>query len=167
MAAPADAHEQVLVLRAEHRALRRALGPTPWVALEALVGRALEIDGLLVAEVSVRSLAAELGVAKDTAARALAALRAEGVIVVHQSRTALGRFGTASYAIATGEDVFAIALSVAKGRVRLPCPDTALSTGGCTSATLAPRGGLIPMMTTSARATHSHFYRQVPAGRWV
>jgi predicted ArsR family transcriptional regulator len=65
-----------------------------------LVARSHRSDSGIVADVSVRALAAELGVAKDTAARALATLRAKGVIALHQSRTPLGRYAAGSYMIA-------------------------------------------------------------------
>jgi hypothetical protein len=78
----------------------------PWAALEVLACRARTVDGELVAEIGVRALAAELGVAKDTAARALVVLRAHGVLVVDQRRTALGKFGPASYTIVAGSRVF-------------------------------------------------------------
>jgi hypothetical protein len=103
-----DAFERPVVLAPEGRALRRVLGPTPWVALEVLAAQSHHADGCVVADISVRGLAAELGVAKDTAARALATLRAKGVIAPRQSRTPLGRYATGSYVIAK-TDLFAIA----------------------------------------------------------
>ena len=50
-----------------------------------------------VAAVSVRSLAASLGVAKDTVHRATTRLRDLGVIEPHQVRTAAGSFSIGGY----------------------------------------------------------------------
>ena len=79
--------------------LRRALGPTAWVVLEVLVERSEELAGERVSVTSVRAVASELGVAKNTAARALSMLRTAGVITVAQGRDAAGRFAEASYVI--------------------------------------------------------------------
>lgn len=77
----------------ETSALRRRVGPLAWCALEVLVERA---DGLVV-DASVRTIAAELGVAKNTAHRALAALTRAGVIAPMQDRDATGRFSVGRY----------------------------------------------------------------------
>jgi DNA-binding transcriptional MocR family regulator len=53
--------------------------------------------GHRVAVVSVRSLAASLGVAKDTVHRATTRLRELGVIEPHQARTDAGNFSTGGY----------------------------------------------------------------------
>jgi hypothetical protein len=104
--ASADDHAGALVLLPESGALRRAVGAVPWAALEVLASRARTVDDELVAEIGVRALAAELGVVKDTAARALVVLRTHGVLAADRRRTALGKFGPASYTIATGSGVF-------------------------------------------------------------
>ena len=54
----------------------------------------------LVAEVSIRSLAASLGVAKDTAARAVRRLSDLGVIEADQRRADSGMFQTGVYRLA-------------------------------------------------------------------
>jgi DNA-binding transcriptional regulator YhcF (GntR family) len=64
-----------------------------------LVERSETVAGERVAVASVRTIAAELGVAKSTAARALAALRAAGVVTVAQMRDGAGQFAQASYVI--------------------------------------------------------------------
>ena len=80
-------------------ATRRQLGATAWFVLEELVIRsALEDDGSLRAQVSTRDLAVSLGLNKDTMTRALAQLRARGVVAV------LARGGAA------GASIFAIDL---------------------------------------------------------
>jgi len=80
---------------------RRSLGPTAWVAFEVLVERSETVAGERVAVASVRAVAAELGVAKNTAARALAVLRAAGVVTVVQTRDGAGQFAQARYVIHT------------------------------------------------------------------
>jgi DNA-binding transcriptional MocR family regulator len=80
---------------------RRSLGPTAWVAFEVLVERSETVAGERVAVGSVRAVAAELGVAKNTAARALALLRSAGVVTVVQTRDGAGQFAQARYVIHT------------------------------------------------------------------
>jgi DNA-binding transcriptional MocR family regulator len=81
---------------ADAAALRRQLGPTAWCVLECLRERAA--DGR-VAEASVRALAAELGVAKNTAHRAIATLVRAGLIEAEQCREADGRFQAGRYVL--------------------------------------------------------------------
>jgi DNA-binding GntR family transcriptional regulator len=80
---------------------RRSLGPTAWVAFEVLIERSETVAGERVAVASVRAIAAELGVAKNTAARALALLRSAGVVTVVQTRDGAGQFAQARYVIHT------------------------------------------------------------------
>lgn len=75
-------------------ALRRSLGPVPWCALECLVERS--DDGGTV-EASVRLVAAELGVAKNTAHRAMRALALAGLVTAEPQRTDDGRFRSGRY----------------------------------------------------------------------
>lgn len=77
-------------------ALRRDLGPTAWCALECLVERA---GAGSVAVASVRSLAAQLGVAKNTANRAIATLVGAGLIEAIQDRGTDGQFRPGTYRI--------------------------------------------------------------------
>ena len=75
-------------------ALRRELGPVAWCALECLVERS---DDGATTEASVRVIAADLGVAKNTAHRAVAALARAGLIELIQDRHADGRFRSGRY----------------------------------------------------------------------
>lgn len=75
-------------------ALRRQLGPTAWCVLECLCERS---DDGRVAEASVRGIAAELGVAKNTAHRALGALVRAGLVEADQRRDDHGRFRAGRY----------------------------------------------------------------------
>lgn len=76
--------------------LRRDLGPTAWCALECLVERA---GGEAIAVASVRSLATQLGVAKNTAHRALTVLVRAGLVEAVQSRGTDGQFRAGTYRI--------------------------------------------------------------------
>lgn len=83
------------MLRGERVAsLRRDLGPVAWCALECLVERA---DSSCFVEASTRSVARELGVAKNTAHRALRTLVAAGLVKTEQERTTDGRFRAGRY----------------------------------------------------------------------
>jgi DNA-binding IclR family transcriptional regulator len=66
----------------------------PWCALEALLERSSHSH---MAAASVRSIAADLGVAKNTAHRAVAALVRAGVVEPVPERDAAGRFGAGRY----------------------------------------------------------------------
>ena len=80
-------------------AARRDLGPTAWCALECLVERS-DNDGVAVA--SVRAIAADLGVAKNTAHRAIAALVGAGFVELAQDRGPGGRFRLGHYRLHLG-----------------------------------------------------------------
>ena len=123
----ADVAWPVLVLGTESSGLRRTLGPMSWVALEALAARSREIDGRLVADVSVRSLAGELGVAKDTAARALGVLRDAGLIVAAQGRGVRGRFAGGCYVVMLPADTLA-AQNVSRSREQRRSAPTSFAT---------------------------------------
>jgi DNA-binding transcriptional MocR family regulator len=87
----------VLVEGAEVAGLRRRVGPVAWCALEVLLERACPDGDGLVVETSVRLVAVELAVAKNTAQRALKALRSSGIIEPVQGRGAGGRFAATRY----------------------------------------------------------------------
>jgi hypothetical protein len=77
-AAPAVSH---LTLDARCRTLRRRLGPVAWIVLEDLALDAeMSVDGEMVAATTVRRLATNVGLNKDTAARAVARLIAAGLL---------------------------------------------------------------------------------------
>jgi DNA-binding MarR family transcriptional regulator len=70
---------------------RRRLGPLAWVALEHLALSSQRTDQGWIAPVGVRDVAEGLGVTKDTAARAVAALGAAGLVILSRVETAEGR----------------------------------------------------------------------------
>lgn len=90
-----------IVVTANARPLRRAIGVTAWAVLEELV---LDGDvnehGALSASTNVRRLAAQVGVSKDTAARALQRLVHAGIVRREVAdRGAGGTLPTSSYVI--------------------------------------------------------------------
>lgn len=105
--------ERSLVLGPLADETRRSLGPLAWAALEALVTDARPTGGVDVAVTSVRVLAARLGVAKNTAHRALAALRRSDLIEPLQSRSTSGQFASGAYRLAVSPSILRLAAEVA------------------------------------------------------
>ena len=89
-----------VVVGAAASELRRALGPTSWMVMEELLMRSTGPADACIASVSVRTLAASLGLAKDTVCRAIRRLRDAGLVTVAQLRTVAGIFDTGTYLIA-------------------------------------------------------------------
>ena len=90
-----DPPTRSIVVTPAAQQLRHALSPTAWLVLEELL---LGCEAG-VAAVSVRQLGRSLGLAKDTAARAVRELRAAGLVAVSQRRTDAGAYDTGSYRI--------------------------------------------------------------------
>ncbi len=81
--------------------VRRLIGPVAWCVLEVCVA-AVDTgspDRRVVA--SVRSIAAGLGVSKNTAARALVVLRRAGLLRTQRQERPNGRFGPGHYVLIT------------------------------------------------------------------
>ena len=95
-----EATMRSVVVGAAASELRRPLGPTSWVVLEELLLCSTGPADACVAQVSVRALAASLGLAKDTVGRAIRRLRYAGLVTVTQQRTDSGIFDTGTYLIA-------------------------------------------------------------------
>jgi DNA-binding transcriptional MocR family regulator len=94
-----------------------------WMVLEEMLEQSdsdADADGL-VAAVSVRSLAASLGVAKDTVHRATGRLRDLGVIEAHQTRTSSGGFAAGGYRLS----IPAACLSIVNASSPSPSASTA------------------------------------------
>ena len=94
----------VLLLDERSQAARRQLGPLAWAVFER-IALAAGPDGTPTTT-SIRAEAEHLGIAKDTAMRAMAALRRLGMIeAVVPDRSSDGRFGMASYRVHPPEGV--------------------------------------------------------------
>jgi hypothetical protein len=85
--------------------VRRVVGPTAWCALEVLASAPADEAEQWVVNSSVRDVAARLGVSSNTAQRALAVLRATGLVAVIQGRERAGRFGAATYRLTVDPNV--------------------------------------------------------------
>jgi DNA-binding transcriptional ArsR family regulator len=88
-----------VVLGANAPIVRRCIGSTAWCALELLAqsSDATIEQGAATVDASVRSVALGLGVSKNTAQRALRALRAAHLVEPLQRRTEFGKFDAAAY----------------------------------------------------------------------
>jgi DNA-binding MarR family transcriptional regulator len=100
-------HDGIVVLGPASPSVRRRVGPLAWCALEALYQRAELIGDVLLAEISQSALARELGVAKNTAHRALKTLRSAGLLEHDQTRGVAGRFDGSRYRLTVSQDVIA------------------------------------------------------------
>jgi DNA-binding transcriptional ArsR family regulator len=85
--------------------VRRAVGPTAWCALEVLAATAADDGELWIVRSSVRDIAAHLGVAPNTAQRALGVLRGSGLVAATQDREHGGRFGATAYRLTVDPSV--------------------------------------------------------------
>ena len=96
----ADPTRRTIVLGPKAHELRAHVGSTAWAVLEEMMQRSTGEGDHVVAQVSIRSLASSLGLAKDTAASAVRRLRDLGVIDAAQSRAESGVFEAGSYRLA-------------------------------------------------------------------
>jgi hypothetical protein len=121
--------EPAVVLTRAACSAKAALGPTAWVVLEELVlGAELSSDGRLVVTTSVRRLGAVLRLDKDTVARALARLGADGFVI----RCAAERPVNAScYVVASISGLARVGVDVDVATAADPVlPDTAVRPSG-------------------------------------
>jgi hypothetical protein len=95
---------------------RRRLGPVAWCALEAMAEHVVPSLSDECAEVNVRTIAVDLGLAPNTANRALRRLVDAGLVQPRQSRTGQGRFGAGTYRLTIASDILRVALA------RYPAP---------------------------------------------
>ena len=96
-----------LMLGANAGDLRRRVGPVAWVVLETICATANEADNRLVARSSVRDLAREVGLSRNTAARAVRRLVGAGVLTVEQDRAEHGTFGRSTYRLSLPSNTIA------------------------------------------------------------
>jgi len=126
---PADPSPVSLVIGAASLELRRALGPSAWLVFEEMLLRSTTERGERIAHVSVRSMAAALGVAKDTVARALNRLRDADLVSPAQLKNDRGLFEAGSYVIDVPEG---LALSTSEPRAQVRTHKAAPDTGQLT-----------------------------------
>ena len=112
--------------------VRLAVGPLAWCALEVLAGVAVVDGERWVVRSSVRDVAARLGVAPNTAQRALGVLREGGLVTAIQDREHGGRFGGAAYRLTV--DVSVLCRQTCETAHREPAH-------GCPSALLPGQAG--------------------------
>jgi hypothetical protein len=99
-----------LVIDVRVSAWRRRLGPTAWAVLEeaALVAEKSQVRGLE-AQLSARELRERLGIGREPARRALAALVDAGLLVRPPARRdGSGRFCTGAYLVLTPAGLFVV-----------------------------------------------------------
>jgi DNA-binding transcriptional ArsR family regulator len=95
-----------LIVGAAAADVRRSLGPTAWCALEVLAASPRDqVADAWIVRSSVRDLAARMGVAKNTAQRALADLRDARLVEFAQRRDGGGRFHASTYRLAVPDAV--------------------------------------------------------------
>ncbi len=116
-----------LVLNPDTRSPRAALGPIAWAVLEdVLLDARHDEQGRLMATTNVRRVSAHIGIAKDTAAKALARLAAGGLVTRRRQRHgAAGKFVPSTYEVC---DLAASGISIVA-----PAPNPVLAqvrTGG-------------------------------------
>ncbi len=102
---------QRLVVGPAALAVVTRVGPASWVVLERLALSDRRHGDVAVVSASVRSLAAELGWAKDTVAHALARLRAEGIVELIAEQ-----FQPSAYRLALPADALRVEYVVAPPR---------------------------------------------------
>ena len=108
---PTEPTRRTIVVGPAAHELRHYVGATSWMVLEEMMQAATGPADRLVAEVSIRSLAASLGLAKDTVTRAVRRLRDLGVIEVEQRRSERGVFQAGVYRLAVPTACLAIGTS--------------------------------------------------------
>ena len=105
--AAADAPVAVTVGAAAEE-VRLAVGPLAWCVLEVLA-TVPAVDGeRWVVRSSIRGVAARLGVAPNTAQRALGVLRGAGLVTATQDREHGGRFGGTAYRLTVDASVLCL-----------------------------------------------------------
>lgn len=108
--------------------VRRAVGLTAWCALEVLAATPADDGDPWMVRSSVRDVALRLGVAPNTAQRALAVLRDGGLIVAIQGRVNGGRFGSGVYRLTVDTSVLTRQTReplISSGPTRVPQPRVA------------------------------------------
>ncbi|MBW3547437.1 MAG: helix-turn-helix domain-containing protein [Actinobacteria bacterium] len=111
-----------VMLTAAGRVVCRAVGTTAWAVLcELALDAEADAHGNLVAATNVRRIAGDLGISKDTAARALSRLVDAGLVVRHCRRGAGGHFVRSLYELRLDPDAGVTVVAPSPGPTS-PCP---------------------------------------------
>ena len=105
----ADSSHRSVVLGPRAHELRAHVGTTAWSVLEEMMQRSTGDGDHIVAQVSIRSLASSLGLAKDTVARAVRRLSDLGVVAAVRTRSDSGVFDAGSYRLALHAECLSLA----------------------------------------------------------
>ncbi len=85
--------------------VRRSVGATAWCALEVLAATPADDGELWIVRSSACAVAAHLGVAPNTAQRALGVIREAALVTAIQDREHGGRFGGTAYRLTVDQSV--------------------------------------------------------------
>jgi DNA-binding transcriptional MocR family regulator len=144
----ADPARRTIVLGPRAHELRAYVGSTAWAVLEEMMQRSTGEGDDVVAQVSIRSLASSLGLAKDTVARAVRRLRDLGVIVAVQARSESGVFEAGSYRLAVPVACLSVACpsqpAVSSSAAR---PPSARRSSAARSASARPSAGQLSLLS--------------------
>ncbi len=114
-----------LFVAPESRQAHRTLGTTAWAVLEDVALDAqLDDHGRLLAVTNVRRIALQLGISKDTAARALGRLADAGLVERQHRRDHTGAFTASVYVVRLAHGSGLVHVEV-DPRPTTPCPDAA------------------------------------------
>ena len=179
---PADPIRRTIKLGPAAHELRRHVGPTTWVVLEEMLQRSTGDDGHVVAQVSIRSLASSLGLAKDDResrrrppSRSRCDRRIPGPLPLRCLRGRLVSPRRPRRLPLARRPVAALR-PLARCSPLLRCSSVCSSLLLCCSSVsvrpplvrpaLPPSRGLRPVPVSVSRFARSSISRQVPARRW-
>ena len=97
--------------------VRRAVGPTAWCALEVLAATPADSGAPWIVRSTVRDVAAHIGVAPNTAQRALRVLRDAGLVTAIQDREHGGQFASTAYRLTLDPSVLCRSMPAPQPRV--------------------------------------------------
>ena len=100
--------------------LRRVLGPSTWAVLESLLARSTGTTEDSTVAISIRDLAADVAVSKDTVTRAIGQLVHVGLLAAVHLRTAVGTFGPTQYRVTVPSDMFDLSTPTDAPSLRTP-----------------------------------------------
>ena len=158
----ADPTRRTIVLGPKAHELRAYVGSTAWAVLEEMMQRSTGDGDHVVAQISIRSLASSLSLAKDTVNRAVRRLRDLGVIAAVQARSRIRRLRGR---LVSPRGSCRVHLG------RLPVAAFSVASVGCSSvvgpplvrSALAALRGLRAPPVFVRRFAPLSFFRQVPA----